>query len=51
MNIKLDENLCRWGAAILRAAGHQVTTVADERLSSATDEHLAEVCRSDGNVW
>lgn len=47
MNIKLDENLGRRGAAILRAAGHQVTTVADERLSSASDEQLAEVCRSD----
>ena len=47
MNIELDENLGRRGAAILRAAGHQVTTVADERLSSASDEHLAEVCRSD----
>ena len=47
MNIKLDENLGRRGATILRAAGHQVTTVAEERLSSATDEQLAEVCRSD----
>ena len=48
MNIKLDENLGRRGAAILRAAGHQVTTVAEEGLSSAGDEQLAAVCRSDG---
>ena len=47
MNIKLDENLGRRGAAILRAAGHRVTTVAEEGLSSASDEQLAEVCRSD----
>ena len=47
MNIKLDENLGRRGAAILRAAGHQVTTVAEEGLSAASDEQLAEVCRSD----
>ena len=47
MNIKLDENLGHRGAAILRAAGHQVTTVAEEGLSSASDEQLAEVCRSD----
>ena len=43
MNIKLDENLVRRGAAILRAAGHQVTTVAEERLSAASDEQLAEL--------
>ena len=47
MNIKLDENLGRRGAAILRAAGHQVTTVVEEGLSAASDEQLAEVCRSD----
>ena len=47
MNIKLDENLGSRGAAILRAAGHHVTTVAEEGLSSASDRRLAEVCRSD----
>lgn len=47
MNIKLDENLGDRGAAILRAAGHHVTTVAEEGLSSASDQKLAEVCRSD----
>ena len=47
MNIKLDENLGSRGAAILRAAGHHVTTVAEEGLSSASDRKLAEVCRSD----
>lgn len=47
MKVKLDENLGTRGAAILRAAGHQVTTVAEEELSSADDRTLAEVCRSD----
>ena len=47
MNIKLDENLGSRGAAILRAAGHHVTTVAEEGLSSASDRELADVCRSD----
>ena len=45
MTIKLDENLGSRGAAILRAAGHHATTVAEEGLSSASDTRLAEVCR------
>ncbi len=47
MTIKLDENLGSRGAAILRAAGHHVTTVAEEGLSSSSDTRLAAVCRSD----
>ena len=47
MRIKLDENLGSRGAAILRAAGHDVTTVQEEGLASAGDRKLVEVCRSE----
>ena len=48
MKIKLDENLGNRGAEILRAAGYSVTTVVEEGLSSASDDRLIEVCRSEG---
>ena len=49
MRIKLDENLGNPGAEILRAAGYSVTTVVEEGLSSASDDRLIEVCRSERN--
>ena len=47
MKIKLDENLGNRGADILRAAGHDIATVVEEGLSSAGDDRLIEVCRSE----
>lgn len=48
MRFKIDENLLRDLADVLRGTGHDVATVHDERPSGADDEHLATVCRSEG---
>ncbi|MBR8834502.1 MAG: DUF5615 family PIN-like protein [Stigonema ocellatum SAG 48.90 = DSM 106950] len=51
MNIKLDENLGNLRVAtLLRLAGHDVATVREQGLTSAPDEQLIEICRSEGRV-
>lgn len=51
MNIKLDENLGNLRVVTrLRLAGHDVTTVREQGLTSAPDEELIDVCRDEGRI-
>lgn len=47
MNIKLDENLGRQCATLLREAGHDVATVFDQGLASAPDTTVIDACRAE----
>jgi Domain of unknown function (DUF5615) len=44
VKFKLDENLSRRAADLIRAAGHDAVTVADQAQRGAADETLFEVC-------
>ncbi|MBE7438005.1 MAG: DUF5615 family PIN-like protein [Spirochaetales bacterium] len=50
MKIKLDENLGTRGLKLLKESGHDVATVVDEDLSSASDDILIEICRAEERV-
>jgi predicted nuclease of predicted toxin-antitoxin system len=45
--IKLDENLGRRGAQLLQDAGHDVSTVYEQQLTSAPDHALIDICRKE----
>jgi len=50
MRLKLDENIGRRGADLFKMAGHDVATVWDQRIASATDVSLIDICRNEGRA-
>lgn len=50
MKFKLDENLGWLGKSLLEADGHDVMTVAEQRLSGVSDAQLYEVCRDEERI-
>lgn len=50
MKIKLDENLGHRAARIIREAGHDVSTVFEQRLSGAMDRDLILHCNGEGRA-
>ncbi len=50
MKFKLDENLSRRGLEFLKAAGHDVRTVHEQKLGGATDDVLFAACTKEGRA-
>lgn len=50
MNVKLDENLPVSAASILTAAGHDVDTVEDERLTGEDDATVSRAATAVGRL-
>ncbi|HEX3417960.1 MAG TPA: DUF5615 family PIN-like protein [Stellaceae bacterium] len=50
MKFKLDENLSRRAADLIRAAGHDAVTVVSQGLRGAADETVFEVCTAESRA-
>lgn len=48
MKLKLDENLGQRGAELFRAGGHDVATVWEQNLTSASDRQVIAASHSEG---
>lgn len=48
--LKTDENLPQTVAVLLRAAGHDVSTVVEQGLCGVPDSRVASVCTSEGRA-
>ena len=48
MKFKLDENLGSRTAGIIAESGHDVKTIAQEKLSGTSDERLYDICIAEG---
>lgn len=47
MKLKLDENLGSACAKLLKKAGYDVATIVEQKLSSAPDHRLIQVCKKE----
>ena len=50
MKIKLDENLGQRGVDLFRGAAHDVDSVVDEGLASASDDDVRAAASAEGHV-
>jgi predicted nuclease of predicted toxin-antitoxin system len=50
LKFKVDENLPAEHAVMLREAGHEADTVADQKLTGADDSALYERCQVEGRI-
>lgn len=50
LKFKIDENMPKEVAEMLRSAGHDAVSVLDQNLGGWADPRVAEVCQSEGRV-